>query len=109
MVTAMEPRALGLETEYAQCLERRDHGLRVVDAGFLFDRMEALVVRDHRTLKADSFGRGRGHGHGANHVEIREGRFLEVGARFYFDTGHLEWAAPETTTAAQAALYDQAA
>jgi len=102
----MEPRAVGMETEYAQCMERRDRGLRVVDAGFLFERLEHLLLEKHRSLKANSFGRPAAQ---AADVQIHEGRFLDVGARFYYDTGHLEWASAETTTAQDAALYDIAA
>jgi hypothetical protein len=102
----MDSRAMGLETEYAQCMERRDRGLRVIDAAHLFDRMERLLLAEHRSLTANSFGRVP---RGGPDVEIKEGRFLEVGARFYYDTGHLEWASPETMSAQTAALYDVAA
>ena len=103
----MEPRAVGMETEFAQCMERRDRGLRVVDAGYLFDRMEKLLLENHRALKANSFGRSAAAG--AHDVSIQEGQFLDVGARFYYDTGHLEWASAETTSAQGAALCDAAA
>ena len=41
-------------------------------------------------------------------IEIREGYFLANGARIYLDTGHLEWASPETSDPYQALVYDRA-
>jgi hypothetical protein len=41
-------------------------------------------------------------------VRVREGYFLPQGARLYYDTGHLEWAAPEASDPYQALVYDRA-
>ena len=103
----MEPRACGIETEYALSLERRDRSLGSVDPGLLFQRLEEELMARHRTLESDSFGR-QDFGPGREGIEIREGRFLECGARFYYDTGHVEWATPETPTPREAALYELA-
>lgn len=103
----MRRRIYGLETEYALGVETVDRRLRPIDPGMLFDHLETGVRRRYRTLEGDSFGRNPetivcldGDG-----IGIREGRFLESGARFYYDTGHVEWATPETTSAADAVYY----
>jgi hypothetical protein len=102
----MDQRIYGVETEYGLSLETQDRGLRPLDPGMLFNHMEAALLDRFITLESDSFGRDPGsQGDG---IEIREGRFLESGARFYYDTGHLEWATPECRTARQAALYELA-
>lgn len=41
-------------------------------------------------------------------VDVCEGYFLANGARLYFDTGHLEWAAPESDNPYRALVYDLA-
>ncbi|MEE8584150.1 MAG: proteasome accessory factor PafA2 family protein [Acidobacteriota bacterium] len=101
----MESRIYGVETEYALSLETKDRKLQSrLDPGKLFDRLEASVLERHLSLDGDSFGRSaESEGHG---IEIREGRFLKNGARFYYDTGHIEWATPEASSARQAALYE---
>ena len=102
----MERRVYGLETEYALSFEAKDRRLRSPDPGALFNHLEEALLSHYLTLESDSFGRDPNARR--DDIEIREGRFLESGARFYYDTGHAEWATPETTTPQQAVLYELA-
>jgi len=102
----MQQRIYGVETEYALSFETQDRRLRSQDVGALFNHLERALLERYRALKSDSFGRNpTAQNDGIN---IREGYFLESGARFYYDTGHVEWATPEATTAQQAVLYELA-
>jgi hypothetical protein len=103
----MEQRIYGVETEYALSVETADHRLLASDPGKLFNALEGALLERFATLEADSFGRVPGSGQ-RDGIEIREGRFLENGGRFYYDAGHLEWATPECTSARQAVLYELA-
>jgi Pup-ligase protein len=105
-MTAMERRVYGLETEYGLNLETRGHGLSQLDPGVLFSRLERVLLQRYATLEGDSFGRRPEAAR--DQIQIREGRFLESGARFYYDTGHVEWATPEAASPEQAVLYDLA-
>jgi hypothetical protein len=102
----MEHRVYGVETEYGLSLETRgQHQLRL-DPGMLFSHLERVLLERYATLEGDSFGRSPGAER--DQIQIREGRFLESGARFYYDTGHVEWATPEAASPLQAVLYDLA-
>jgi Pup-ligase protein len=103
----MDRRIYGVETEYAIAQEGAERRLSAADPGRLFDLLEAAVLERFSTLEGDSFGRDPDRAHGSG-IEIKEGRFLESGARFYYDTGHVEWATPECPSARQAALYELA-
>jgi hypothetical protein len=103
----MQRRIYGVETEYAVSLEAADRGLLASDQGALFNALEQALLARFDTLEADSFGRLPGSGR-ADGIEIREGRFLESGARFYYDAGHVEWATPECTTPRAAVVYELA-
>lgn len=103
----MERRIYGIETEYAMADEAADRSLRVTDPGRLFHFLEAGVLQRFDTLEVDSFGRDPGRAQSSD-IATKEGRFLESGARFYYDTGHVEWATPECLSARQAALYELA-
>jgi len=102
----VEKRVCGLETEYALSFEARDSQLRNLDAGAIFGDIEAILPQTHLTLEADSFRRNPTGQHDA--IAIKEGWFVESGARCYYDAGHVEWATPETTSAQQAVLYELA-
>jgi hypothetical protein len=105
-MTAMDRRVYGLETEYGLNLETRGQGLSQLDPGALFSLLERVLLERYPTLESDSFGRRPEAVR--DPIQIREGRFLESGARFYYDTGHVEWATPEAASPEQAVLYDLA-
>lgn len=102
----MEPRIYGVETEYALAVETAERRLLACDPSKVFDALESRLLERYATLEADSFGRTPDAQRDG--IAIREGRFVENGARFYYDTGHLEWATPECAAARQAALYELA-
>jgi hypothetical protein len=102
----MERRVYGLETEYGINLETRGQRLSQLDPGMLFAHLERVLLERYATLEGDSFGRNPEAAR--DPIQIREGRFLESGARFYYDTGHVEWATPEASSPEQAVLYDLA-
>jgi Pup-ligase protein len=102
----MQRRVYGMETEYGLNLETRGQRLPRLDPGMLFTHLERTLLDRYASLEGDSFGRSPDAEQGP--IQIREGRFLESGARFYYDTGHVEWATPEAATPRQAVLYDLA-
>jgi hypothetical protein len=103
----MERRIYGVETEYAMAQETVDRRLGAADPGRLFDLLEEALLARFATLEVDSFGRDPSRTQ-AGDIETKEGRFLESGARVYYDTGHVEWATPECLSARQTALYELA-
>ena len=106
-VRNVERRIYGIETEYGMALEDADRRLRASDPGTLFDLLEAALLERHASLDVDSFAHDRHRGENID-ITTKEGRFLENGARVYYDAGHLEWATPECLSARQAALYELA-
>ena len=105
----MIKRVYSLETEYALAFaSSRAKALATEQAkGDLYDRLEAHILgrgayamcdpTRHRSRRVDD-----------DLVRVREGYFLGSGARLYYDAGHLEWAAPETSDPYQALVYDRA-
>src|SRR5580693_9089249 len=102
----MERRVYGVETEYGLSLETREHRLPQLDPGVLFSHLERALLAHYPTLESDSFGRNPLAER--DQIRFQEGRFLESGARLYYDTGHAEWATPEAASARQAVLYEMA-
>lgn len=100
----MERRVYGIETEYALGIETQDGRIQPFDPGELFAYIETYILKHYPALKADSFGRNSADQRSG--IEIKEGFFIESGARVYYDTGHAEWSTPETSSARQAVLYD---
>lgn len=91
---------MGLETEYALHHEP-DPGKKRLDPVKLYDWVEKEVLDRFRFVRGFDVETGG--------FAIREGFFLENGARFYYDTGHPEWSSPETTDPLILAAADQAA
>ena len=77
--------------------------------GSLYDRIEAVLCARHATVTCDTVGPRSGSSRVAGLVELKEGLFLDTGARVYYDTGHMEWACPESDSAVDATIWDLAA
>ncbi len=100
----MKRRIYGIETEYALGIETKDGSIQSFDPGELYSYLETSILKHYLALRADSFGRNTADQR--SRIEIKEGFFLENGARIYYDTGHAEWSTPETTTSREAVLYE---
>lgn len=103
----MERRIYGIETEYGMAEETAERRLRASDPGKLFNALEAALLSRFASLEVDSFGRDPARTENGE-IATKEGRFLECGARVYYDAGHVEWATAECLSARQAALYELA-
>ena len=101
----MDKRIFSLETEYALMTEGRQPD---ASGNRLYDRLEAALRDVHEAVVCDPIG-PRPSGRSAGLVEIKEGLFLDCGARLYYDTGHVEWACPECDNALDATVWDLAA
>jgi proteasome accessory factor A len=95
----MKDRIYSLETEYA-IAHNTNNPDRVLDKGEIFNLLDTALAGKYNTQCGFSEKRGP--------IEFKEGRFIENGARFYYDTGHAEWAAPECRSAADAVIFDKA-
>lgn len=103
----MERRVYSLETEYALAYETPpDSPKSHIAPDRLYELLEAEILKQWPHAKCDPTGRQSLSE--TSLVEICEGYFLANGARLYYDTGHLEWAAPETGDPYQAVVYDRA-
>ncbi len=96
----------GMETEYALQFHAADPA-QTIERAELVRLLEDEVCRPRRTLVASS-GEAPRRATEDEAVTIREGWFLDCGARFYFDGKPVEWATPEATSARESALYDLA-
>lgn len=100
----MQKRVYSLETEYALV---HDSSAAPLAGDRLYDLLETHLLASGFHAVCDPTRRFH-HSPSASLVQIKEGYFLENGARFYMDTGHLEWAAPESQDPYQALVHDQA-
>ena len=102
-------RVYSLETEYALAYQGPlAKPLATVQSKTeLYELLEAELLAQGPCCVCDPTQR-ESYREGEPMIQIREGYFLANGARLYFDTGHLEWAAPETSDPYQALIYDRA-
>ncbi len=105
----MFKRVYSLETEYALAydgpLAKPTATLRSKEELYELLESEILKCRLHAICDSDRLQTRR---QVDPLAQIRDGYFLANGARLYFDTGHLEWAAPETSDPRQALVRDRA-
>ncbi len=108
----MIKRVYSLETEYALAYdEPAAKPLATRAKAELYARLEAELLSRGGYATCDPTrhqARQPARHHGAVDIQICEGYFLTNGARLYFDTGHLEWAAPEASDPYRALVYDRA-
>lgn len=95
----MKDRIYGLETEYA-LIHNSDNKERILDKGKIFNLLDDALTKRYKTQS--------GFSEKSELIELKEGRFIENGARFYYDTGHAEWAAPECRSIKDAVIFDKA-
>jgi hypothetical protein len=102
----MPRRIFSLETEYGLALDSEQ---APTSASVLYDPLEAVLRARHTTIPCSTVNHHRGERRTSGLVELKEGFFLQTGARIYYDSGHLEWACPECGSAWDAVVWDQAA
>lgn len=102
---AVLKRIYSLETEYA--LMREDQNGE--STGEIYEEMEAVLRSRHATAVCDTVGPRSTSSRFSGLIELKEGMFLDTGARVYYDTGHVEWACPESDNAMDATVWDSAA
>jgi hypothetical protein len=74
--------------------------------GEIYEEMEAVLRARHATAVCDTVGPRNTSGRYSGLIELKEGMFLDTGARVYYDTGHVEWACPESDNAMDATVWD---
>ena len=102
----MSKRIYSLETEYAMMQESPGGPVSTVQ---LYDQIETAVMARHRTIVCDPVGPCQSTPRAVGLVKLKEGFFIDTGARIYYDTGHVEWACPECDCASDATVWDLAA
>ncbi len=102
----MTRRIYSLETEYALMI---DGSNSTASLSQIYNLLEAQIHVQHQAAKCNTVGRQTRQSPGAQLVEIKEGFFLDSGARLYYDTGHLEWSCPECDNPFDATVWSQAA
>jgi hypothetical protein len=99
-------RVFGLETEYALM----SSGYKAqLSPGAIYDALEAFLHARHATAICRTVAQNSSNSRVSGLIELKEGFFLDTGARVYYDAGHMEWACPECDSAMTATIWDRAA
>lgn len=95
----MQDRIYGLETEYG-LRHHSDNSDKFLNESQIFSLLEKAIETEYLTQT--------GFDDVSHNINFKEGKFIENGARFYYDTGHAEWATPECRSASDAVIHDKA-